>query len=438
MLIVRLGQQDDAVNAAVLAFSATHEAMLLPPLGRTAQRLPDSWPAHESYPISGATATGTGTAAYCAAVRLLTLAIDRRGRVAVPVALVCCVLFTALEMVRFNYDVAVRHIEHGLEIVAKEQGIEKSGGSLCLPGWSATAADGVMPALVSSFYRLAIAVFFYGRTETLLQERIMTAPPRTRVGVAVSFDGIDEARRSLVTLAGNTLKFVADVSSRKHSGTATAACFRRRNGRLERLASWHASFLATTIPPTDMADHTRLRLMRIVLESQHLALVILLQTCLDPDESAYDAYADEFRSILLLCEEYISLSASLSSTEPRRKAVDFTFDMEILPQLWLVGKKCRHRQYRRWGIALLERYTCKEGMWDPGLICSLTRRVMEIEEAPSPPGDVSPPRECDRLWSVCLDSRDSRASVVIFAYKPVVLGGRGLSWEETILVEPRQ
>lgn len=432
VLIVQLGQQEAAVNAAVVAFSATHEATLLPALGGTAEQ--NSLSAYGSYPSSGPTAT----AAYCAAARLLGLAIDRRGRVAVPVALVCCVLFTALEMVRCDYDVAVRHIEHGLEIVAKEQGIEQSGGTLCLPGWSATAADGVMAALVSSFYRLAITVYFYGRPETLLQERILTAPPRKNLGGAVSFDGIDEARRSLLTLAGDTLKFVADVSKYKHFGTATAVCFRRRDRRLERLASWHASFLATTIPPSDAANHTRYRLMRIVLESQLLALVILLRTCLDPDESAYDAYFDEFRSILLLCQEYISLSATLTTGEPGRRPVDFTFDMEIMPQLWLVGKKCRHRQYRRWNIALLKQYPRKEGMWDPRLICGLAIRVMEIEEASLPLGDDSLPGDCDRLWVVDLDSRDGHSSVVTFAYKPVALGGHGLSWKETILIEPRQ
>lgn len=431
---MQLGQQEDAVNAAVVAFSAMHEATLLPSLSRTAQRLPGSGPAHWPYPSSGATAT----AAYCAAVRLLSLAIDRRGRVAVPVALVCCVLFAALEMVRCDYDVAMQHIEHGLEIVAKEQGIEQSGGSLCLPGWSATTADGAMSALVSSFYRLAITAFFYGRPETLLQERIITAPPQKRLGAVVSFDGIGEARRSLLALAGNTLKFVTNVSKHKYSNTATEACFRRRDGRLERLSSWHASLLATTIPPSDAVNHTRLRLMRIVLESQLISLVILLRTCLNADESAYDACFDEFRSILLLCQEYLSLSASWSSAEPRHSAADFTFDMEIMPQLWLVGKKCRHRQYRRWGIALLRKYTRKEGMWDPRLICSLASRVMEIEESSLPAGDASLPSDYDRLLSVDLDTRDSHASLVTFAYKPVVLGGRGLSWKETILIEPRQ
>ncbi|KAH8657898.1 hypothetical protein BX600DRAFT_61036 [Xylariales sp. PMI_506] len=414
-----------------------HEATLLPALDGTAQQLPDSWPASgSSYSKSGATASAT--AAYCAAVRFLNLTIDKRGRVAVPVALVCCVLFTALEMVRCDYDVAVQHIEHGLEIVAKEQGIEQSGGSLCLPGWSATAADGFMSALVSSFYRLAITVYFYGRPETLMQERIMTATPRKRPGGVNSFDSIEEARRSLLALAGNTLKFVADVSKYKYSGNATAACFRRRDVRMERLASWHTAFVATTITLSDAANRTRLQLMRIVLESQCLALVILLRTCLDPDESAYDACFDEFRSLLLLCQDYISLSASWSSAEPRRQVLDFTFDMEILPQLWLIGKKCRHREYRRWCIALLKKYTCKEGMWDPRLICGLAIRVMEIEEASLSPGDTSTPSNYDRLWSVDLDSRDSRTSGVTFAYKPVALGGRGVSWNETIFIESRQ
>lgn len=43
-----------------------------------------------------------------------------------------------------------------------------------------------------------------------------------------------------------------------------------------------------------------------------------------------------------------------------------------------------------------------------------------------------------RLSSVDLDSRDSHANLVTLAYKPVVLGGRGLLWKEAILIESRQ
>ncbi len=385
------------------------------------------------------------TATYCASVRALQQAIDRRGRVAVPAALVCCILFAALNMVQCDYDGAVCHIEHGLGILAKEQSIERRGGSLCLPGWSATTADGAMSALVSSFYRLTIAAFFYGRTETLLRERIMVAGlPRVEQDsgdVVVPFRGIDEARMSLSTLAGDTLKFAAIVSEYKDSGTTPPLeFFHQRNRRLEHLTSWRASLLASsTTVASEKADGAGLRMVHIVLESQRLSLIILLRTCLDPDESGYDSCFDEFRAILVLCEEYIALyTASLSSSEPQKRYGGFTFDMEIIPQLWLVGKKCRQRQYRQWCINLLQKYPRKEGVWDPRLICSLAKRTMEIEEAALSADGPSLPDNFDRLWTVDLDSRYAYGSMAVFAYKPTMLGGRGLSWEEMILIETQQ
>ena len=382
------------------------------------------------------------TAAYCASVRALQQAIDRRGRVAVPAALVCCILFAALNMVQCDYDGAVCHIEHGLGILAKEQSIERSGGNLCLPGWSATAADGAMSALVSGFHRLTIAAFFYGRTETLLRERIMLATS-SRVGLS-SIDGVarfqdmDEARTSLAALVGSTLKFAAEVSRYKDCATTPPPeCFLRRDSQLEHLNSWCASFRATPAAVTrEMVNVAELRMVSIVLESQFLSLIILLHTCLDADESGYDAYFDEFQAILNLCDEYIALYVgSLQSLGLQRKGGDFTFDMEIMPQLWLVGKKCRHRQHRRRCIELLKKYPRQEGVWDPRLICSLAKRTMEIEEAALSADDSSLPDNLDRLWTVDLDSRYAYGSLAVFTYKPASLGGRGLSWEEMILVE---
>lgn len=382
------------------------------------------------------------TTAYCASVRALQQAIDRHGRVAVPAALVCCILFAAFHMLQYDYDDSIRHIEYGLGIVAKEQRIERCGGGICVSGWSATAEQGAMAALVSGFHRLSIAVFFYGRPNALLQGRIImpnsSSADHDSCGV-VLFKDIDEARVSLSIVAASTLKFTAEVIQyQRDAEIPPVQHFQERQRRLEYLDSWRASLGALT--PTihnASADETKFRMLQIVLESQILALVVLVRTSLDADESGYDACFDEFRQILILCEEYITLySSSLLFAGAQHRTESFTFDMEILPQLWLIGKKCRHRQYRRWAINLLQKYHRKEGVWDPALICNLTKRAMEIEEQNISPRDLSLPSDFDRLWSVDLDSRYVDGSVALFAYKPATLGGRGLSWEEMIFVDP--
>lgn len=444
---MQLGQQEDAVNSAVVAFSSMHEAAFRSSLVKpsTTKQLQGSQLDGAITSISNSEESVVATAAYYASVRALQQSINRHGRVAVPAALVCCILFAALNMMQCDYDGAVLHIEHGLGILAKEQSIERSGGSLCLPGWSATTADGAMSALVSGFYRLTIAAFFYGRTETLLRGRIMLAASSRAAQPSIDdsalFQDMDEARTSLVTLVGSTLKFAAEVSRYKESATAPPSeCFLQRDSQLEHLNSWCASFRATSAAVTrEVVNVAESRMVHIVLESQFLSLVILLYTCLDADESGYDAYFDDFRAILDLCDEYIALYVqSLQFFGLQRKGGDFTFDMEIVPQLWLVGKKCRHRQHRRRCIELLKTYPRQEGVWDPRLICSLAKRTMEIEETALSADGSSLPATLDRLWTVDLDSRYVYGSLAVFTYKPTALGGRGLSWEEMILVKTGQ
>ncbi|KAJ6786513.1 hypothetical protein PWT90_09428 [Aphanocladium album] len=440
-LIVQLGEQDDAVTTAVAALSSIHEASFCPSQGRQPIRQPGNRPqALKVKPATDLNKSVAATTAYGMSVRALQKTIDQRGRTSVPTALVCCILYAALNMVQCDYDGAVRHIEHGLGIVAKEQSIERSGGKPCLPGWSATAANSAMSTLVSGFQRLTIAAFFYGRTETLLREQIATAasPRITQCLGGISFRDIDEARTSLTSVAGSTLKFAAEVIIYQQGGTSPPLRrIRERDKRLEYLYSWHAALLSITAASDNrMTKGPNVRMLQLVLESQLLALVVLLRTSLDLDESGYDECFDEFRQILVLCQEYIVIySSSSASTELPRETDSFTFDMEILPQLWLIGKKCRHRQYRRWGIDLLQKYHRKEGVWDPALICNLAKRTMEIEETNLSPTHSSLPSNLDRLWTVDLDSRYAKGSLAIFAYKPVALGGRGLSWEEMILTE---
>ncbi|KAJ3497386.1 hypothetical protein NLG97_g1949 [Lecanicillium saksenae] len=442
-LIAQLGEHDDAISAAVVAFSSMHKAEFL--FSQDNSFILQSSDGSDARRKKSATNLGeilAAATAYGKSVRALQKRIDQGGRVAVPIALVCCILFAAFNMIQCDYDGAVRHIEYGLGIVAKEQTIERSGGKPCLPGWSTTAADSTMSALVSGFQRLAIAAFFYGRTETLLQEQITIAPSplATQRLSGPSFAHIHEARSSLTLVAGSVLKFAADVSSYHSSGTSPPLeCIGERDKKLEYIYAWRAAFLAiSSVSDGGGTDPISIRMLHLLLDSQLLALIVVLRTSLDLDETGYDECFDEFRQILILCQEYISIYSSSSTvTGTSRQVDDFTFDMEILPQLWLIGKKCRHRQYRRWGIDLLHKYRRKEGVWDPALICNLAKRTMEIEEANVPSDDTSLPSNLDRLWMVDLDSRYANGSLAQFAYKPTTLGGRGLSWEEMILTDPQ-
>lgn len=148
-------------------------------------------------------------------------------------------------MIWSNYGAAVQHIEHVLQILTRESGIEQSSGNLCLPGWSVTADDGIMPALITSFYRLAIAVFLYGHPGALLQQQTLATSPRKRFGVVAPFGSIADARLSLSILVGNTLNYVADVSGLKRSGTAMAEVFAVETG------IWNA-LLRGTLPSSPL------------------------------------------------------------------------------------------------------------------------------------------------------------------------------------------
>jgi hypothetical protein len=86
---------------------------------------------------------------------------------------------------------------------------------------------------------------------------------------------------------------------------------------------------------------------------------------------AYDAYLDDFIEVIRLSRLILEYPAAIPT---------FTFDMSLIPQIHLVGIKCRNKHICREAIALLESRKWREGVWDSHLGALLTSVVMEVEE----------------------------------------------------------
>lgn len=426
--LMQMSHYDEALRAAIFALSSTHETASY----RTGINEEDTRFIRDSQYTESLTSTSKG---YFQAIRLLNTAICHRGKMATPTVLACCLLFTAIEMLRRQYNVAVTHIESGLDIISEAQ----------LANPTITAAVSLQPvdidigsggvitdAIICFFRRFSIAIYLYGRPQRLLREA--SASQLAYVTHLLSLTTLDEASRSLTVLSGDALTFSINVNDYRYSGIVPVEFYSARDKRISELTNWHTSFQAMMAGQDHHRDSSTL--LYFTLETQYYAILILLGTCLETEETAFDRYFDQFRAILLLCHNYTAKMSIFSKRSPHQKTT-FTVDMGILPQLWFVVLKCRHHEYRKWAISLLGKYQRREGMWDPALLCHLGRRVMEIEEAPlrlmgNLISESSLPGEFDRLWSVKIHSADFAQSIATFSYRPAEPGGNCLTWKEKI------
>jgi hypothetical protein len=162
---------------------------------------------------------------------------------------------------------------------------------------------------------------------------------------------------------------------------------------------------------------------------------ISLRAAFFVDESSYDLFLPEFKTVVQYSSLLLSLleqqklskpSLSLSSSSPissthelserteRGLALRFSFDLAVVPPLYTVVIKCRDPHIRRAALKLLDRYPRREGVWDSVAVSGLGRWVMSLEEegalrwqSASPP--ESPPNQTNPDPSPTLPNRGSGA-----------------------------
>lgn len=140
------------------------------------------------------------------------------------------------------------------------------------------------------------------------------------------------------------------------------------------LERWASAFKALT----SNLVHLDARPM-ILLEMQHFYISFLICTLRETHEEACDYLDPTFQHVVELGTKY--LDATSSKNLSSRPNVTFTLESGIIPPLYLVAMKCRHKKIRYDAIDLLDRTRCQEGMWEGSLIARFVAEVAKIEEA---------------------------------------------------------
>lgn len=115
---------------------------------------------------------------------------------------------------------------------------------------------------------------------------------------------------------------------------------------------------------------------------------------------------------------------SSKSSPPPHGSANFTFEISIIPCLYLTATRCRCPITRRKAVSLLALNPPREGLWDAEQHLAVANRVIEIEEKEVDP-DTGWPVESSRLWCAVIDGNmDQNGGFwVIFALANWVLAG---------------
>lgn len=352
------------------------------------------------------------------------------------VALVTCLLFVCMEFLRGNYHTAFTHMKNGLGIITQRRKSHATGATKPLSHESVT--HGATPITRSSFAD--------PMPEDYLKRDYIAAP------YPVTFHEFPRLAANSTTIMENTLVpiFIRGISSALIYGVNTRdsldvpspvpslldqdsftdlkeaqqACYELRNSSILYLRTMGQKSLHRQPPINEDCQH-RDRLLdfhqawfekvqalervtvfpeeeKIALSSvkiSHYTTFILTACSLDNREVASDSYLEEFKEILHHAKIVMEYRTRTATHGPH-----FTFEICLIPALFLVATRCRCPVTRRAAVAILAQNPPREGLWDAQQHLLVSKRAIEIEEC-----ELNPvtgwPSERSRLGS-CVISAD--------------------------------
>lgn len=305
----------------------------------------------------------------------------------VEVPLICCLLFICLECLYGNRILVLDHLRNGLNILTSVP--SQSNGTpyrIDMPS--------VAQSLHRVFRRLDSQSTLFGKPTSPCFENLELSPT---FRVPSSFADFEEAKRVLDVLISSGLNFVrATIDGRFAADEDPMAAPLLQAQLQEQFLLWQKT-LDNLInrSETSLSGSSSEKMLRV----QYTAIFIFLSTCLEIEETAWDAYLPSFTAIVDWAQSISkppSFTAQKSTREkspsPPKASPVFALDMALIPPLFLTAIKCRDPIIRRQAITLMEASPAREGLWDARLHSRVARRVMDVEESSmvlSSPSDFS-------------------------------------------------
>ncbi|OBT75689.1 hypothetical protein VF21_05924 [Pseudogymnoascus sp. 05NY08] len=297
------------------------------------------------------------------------------------VALITCMLFICIELLRERFKTANTHLSNGLKLLSEMRRGEGEEKKVVNELVINTELESVDDYLVEAFTRFNIHSSLFGQ-DTIILYTIAPHASCADHAIPRAFTTFRTARLYLDTVINAVYNLAHQVASLRGNSPIPEHYTNTQSHLRSSLNQWLQAF--QTSLPTLTTHHPLIApLVAPLLYTYHTMSTILLSTSLSPrDELAFDAHTTAFESMIRLIrgvwETILSAHAPLGDEIPDPPG--FTADMGFIPPLFFVVLKYRDRAVRREALELLAGAPHREGLWDGVMAGGVGRRVVEIEE----------------------------------------------------------
>ncbi|KAF2498731.1 hypothetical protein BU16DRAFT_615737 [Lophium mytilinum] len=329
---------------------------------------------------------------YSKAIKHLRPHFELNDRASSRVALITCVVFVCLELLRGHFSAAQLHLMSGLKVLQQMEVL--SAGEDGTPRVR-TSRESTDDWIISAFSRLRLQVelfkYTYQHPSLLSQGPAQDCLILQSTGpdhLAKDFGSINDAWQELERLLNQI--FHLTHQARQHVAAPiealhTPLTLLESQVCIEiELTQWHHKHELFNHKARSGDEEKVYRLLQLY----HTMATIMAATCLQPDdESIFDVQTPRFRLLLQHAGTlyFGTPEPSRGNAAPKLPGqyVNMTnsiVDVGWVAPLYFVAIKCRVHPIRLRAVRLLEQTFHREGLWDSITAACVARKVMEVEE----------------------------------------------------------
>ncbi|KAH6666354.1 C6 zinc finger domain protein [Halenospora varia] len=315
---------------------------------------------------------------YVKAISYLQPHFSTTNRASLRVALITCVVFIYLELLRGHFQTAQIHFHSGLRILEEMEFLSReTDGILRLNPCRQSADDWILEA----FSRLHLQIELFKHSFQHPYIALQLAEPRTPY---LSFHSINEVWQGIERLLNKVFHLTHQRRRKLELLQDSRELIDQQECVRVELARWLAIFEGFRKGREGHASTDEKKCYQL-LSTYHTMTSIMADTCLWPsDELAYDLHTNKF---VLLIDQLATLwrttSMSTSFRSPPTHIMDMPksiIDMGWVPPLFYAAVRCRVHRVRTQAARLLECTSHREGIWDSRIALCIARKVIEVEE----------------------------------------------------------
>ncbi|KAJ5642122.1 transcriptional regulator family: Fungal Specific TF [Penicillium lividum] len=299
-----------------------------------------------------------------------------QGVADLTVSLISCILFIAIELLQGNRPAALNLTRQGMQMM--------------IYAMAPTGLDSINGGSINRAFLTSVIKPIFQRLDTWAL--IVDGVPTTRVSWSFGYDtpniqltSFDEARNVLNGIVAEMK--ILNIDTKRHwtypvdRRLLESQVLLTKQRRLKNiLDQWHRSFLSLALSNQDVSG----RGGDALLLTTYFSVLIEIQTCLDPDQSTYDAFEAEFTQII----KHASIAIA-ATKDPEGQQPAFIFEMGVFLPLFITALKCRFPQIRREALFLLNEAPPVQGLFMCKPAAHAVAVLVALEEDPSTAHDIS-------------------------------------------------